>query len=429
MTFFNDPNVRWVVVAITLICTSASVVGCFTFLRKRALVGDAIAHAILPGICLAFMLANSKNPFILLFGAFVSGLAGTFMVDLIVSRTKIKTDAALGLVLSVFYGFGILLLTVIQNSGNAAQSGLDKFLFGKAAAINQQDVIVFAVLSFVLLVVIFLLFHIFKLISFDRDFAKVKGFPVEKLELILSILTVMAIAVGIQAAGVVLMAAFLITPAAAARYWTNDLSVMIVLAILFSVTAGLAGTVISYELPQMPTGPWIVTVITLFTLISVGVGRKKGVLYAYLQQQKNNRKMLKENILKVLFHLGEANGRYYDPRDLTQITDRRQIEGNRLMKGLKWLQREKLVILPNENQVILTEDGVSQGARVTKLHRLWELYLTQYMQLPSDHVHEDAEAIEHIITPEVERELESQLNYPDLDPHDRPINYKAEYNG
>ena len=424
----KDPNVRWVVIAVTLICTSASVVGCFAFLRKRALIGDAISHAILPGICLAFIIAQTKNPLILLVGAFVSGWAGILAIDLIVARSKIKTDAALGLVLSVFYGIGILLLTVIQSSGNAAQSGLDKFLFGKAAAMTLDDIVVFAAFGVLLLIIVLALFNAFKLISFDRDFAVAKGFPVRRLEFTLSVLTVLAIAIGIQAVGVVLMAAFLIAPAAAARYWTHRLEVMVFVAVGFSVVSGLMGTYVSYVVPNMPTGPWIVTVMSVLTIVSVIIGRQKGVLYRWLQQRRNERKILRENILKCLYHLGEIDGNFEALRSRTEIRQRRGIRPPDLKKGLKRLHNLHLVSLI-DNHARLTPEGVSRGARITKIHRLWELYLTRYMQLPADHVHDDAEAIEHIITPELERELERQLAFPTLDPHNQPITYKKRSDG
>lgn len=422
---FQDPNVRWVVVAMTMICTSASTVGCFTFLRKRALIGDAIAHAILPGICIAFMMAQTKNPLILLIGATASGWLGVLLIDLIVERSKLKTDAALGLILSVFYGIGILLLTVIQNSGNAAQSGLDKFLFGSAAAMDQGDVIVFTVFSIILLLIVFAFFPQFRLIAFDRDFAVVKGFPVRPLEFLLSMLTVLAIAIGIQAVGVVLMAAFLITPAAAARYWTHRLATMILLAVAFAVASGLAGTYISYVIPRMPTGPWIVTILTFFTFFSVMLGSRKGVVYAMLQRRRNRRKMLRENVLKCLYHLGEGDGKFKEPRSHEEMQAKRKFTEEKLDWALKKLSALGLVKL-NKGQAALTDKGVTTGARITRIHRLWELYLTNYMQLPADHVHADAEAIEHIITPELERELENQLDYPSVDPHNRPITYQNE---
>lgn len=427
ISFFSlqDPNVRWVVMGVFLMCASSAVVGCFTLLRKRALVGDAISHAILPGVCLAFLITETKNPVFLLIGAFISGWLGAFCVDIITARTKLKTDAALGLVLSIFYGIGILLLTTIQNSGNAAQAGLDKFLFGKAAALTQEDVIVYACFSVILLGIVSLYYHSFKLLSFDRAYASTKGFPVARLETLLSVLTVIAIAIGIQAVGVVLMAALLITPAAAARYWTEHLGVMLILAAIFAAISGIAGAFVSYTTPQMPTGPWIVMVLSFVAMISVLLGRKKGVLAAYFLSLQNREKVLRENILKCLYHLGETDRQFKSGRTLDQILEKRPMPRNDLKRGLRYLQLQRLITWKN-GEVGLTEKGREVGQRVTRIHRLWELYLTKYMDLPADHVHDDAEAIEHIITPELEKELEHQLAYPVIDPHDEPIPYKMD---
>ena len=175
---FADPNIRFVVIGSVLLTASSAIVGSFTFLNKRSLVGDAIAHAVLPGICLGFLLSGTKNPLYLIAGAFVTGWLSLVVVDLITRRTRIKEDTAIGLVLSVFFGFGIVLLTVIQKSGNAAQSGLDHFLFGKAAALVGQDLYTFAVVAILLLVAVFLLFKEFTLLAFDKDFARAIGLPV-----------------------------------------------------------------------------------------------------------------------------------------------------------------------------------------------------------------------------------------------------------
>src|SRR5687768_13517041 len=132
---FRDPNIRFVVLGSVILAASSAVVGTFTFLKKRALSGDAVAHSVLPGVCLAFVLAGNKNPFALIIGAFVTGWISLICIDIITRKSKIKEDTAIGLVLSVFFGMGILFLTAIQRSGNAAQSGLDHFLFGKAASL------------------------------------------------------------------------------------------------------------------------------------------------------------------------------------------------------------------------------------------------------------------------------------------------------
>ncbi len=418
----QDPNVRWVVMAVLLMSVSASVTGCFTFLRKRALVGDAIAHAILPGVCLAFMFTQVKNPIWLLLGATVSGWVGLLCIDFITNHTKLKPDTALSLVLSVFYGFGVFLLTIIQRTGSAAQSGLNNFLFGNAAAMVQEDVRTFALFSGVLLFIIVLLYHPFRLVIFDRDFASVRGFPVKRLELLLSFLTVLAIAIGIQAVGVVLMAALLITPAASARYWSEQLLPMMLLAAIFAAISGVSGAYVSYALPHMPTGPWIVMFLTLFAMGSVLFGKRKGVIAELAQRRRNRKKMLHENILKCLYHLGEKDKKWGLPYSIDQMQEHRHIPLRELKKGIRTLTQQGF-LERNQEKVLLTPNGVREGQRVTRVHRLWEIYLTKYMQLPADHVHDDAEAIEHIITPELEKQLEDLLGKPLSDPHATPIPY------
>ncbi|MDX2303428.1 MAG: iron chelate uptake ABC transporter family permease subunit [Microscillaceae bacterium] len=419
----RDPNVRWVVLGIMLMSAASAVVGVFAYLRKRALVGDAVSHAILPGVCVAFLVTGIKNPWILLGGAFLSGYFSLWCINLISKHSRIKPDTAIALILSVFYGVGILLLTSIQNSGNANQSGLDKFLFGKAAALVYDDVLVFSFFGVLLILVVMLLFIPFKVMAFDRDFAQSSGLPVNALDTVLSVMTVLAITIGIQTVGVVLMAALLITPAASARYWTHNLRIMVILAAAIGAFSGILGAFVSYEWAKMPTGPWVVTFLSLIAVVSVLFGTHKGVWAKLRQLHRNRLKMLEENILKCFYHLGEQDHSFTIARSLEEIQEKRLFELRQLKKGLKRLTRKKLLLL-HADKYALTDQGMEEGKRVTRIHRLWELYLTKHLHLASDHVHEDAEAIEHIITPEIERELEVHLNFPRTDPHQTPIPYK-----
>lgn len=419
---FSDPNVRYVTFGSVLLTGSAAIVGSFTFLKKKALVGDAVAHSVLPGICLAFMLSGTKNPFYIIIGAFITGWLSLVIIDKITSKSKIKEDTAIALILSVFFGIGILLLTIIQHSGNAAQSGLDHFLFGNAAALIGNDLLVFAAVATILLVAVSLFFKEFTLISFDENFAKSIGFPVRGIELILTTLTVLAVVIGIQAVGVVLMAAMLITPAAAARFWTDKIRVMLVLAAILGAIAGLLGTYVSYVAPAMPTGPWIVVIISTIAFISFFFAPKKGIVSRVFRQRQIRNQMGEENILKALYHLGEQDGDFYINRSMEEIIKRRPFKPSVLLKGLKRLNRYGFMQNGGESWA-LTKEGKNKGQRTVKLHRLWELYLTQYLHIASDHVHEDAETIEHILTPELEARLEKLLEYPELDPHKSKIPY------
>lgn len=419
---FADPNIRYVVLGSVLLTASSAIVGTFTFLNKRSLIGDAIAHAVLPGICLGFLVASTKNPFILIVGAFITGWLSLVVVEFISRKTRIKEDTAIGLVLSVFFGIGILMLTVIQKSGNAAQSGLDHFLFGKAAALVGEDLYAFLVVALVLLVVVYLFFKEFSLLAFDKAYAKSIGYPVRMLELILTSLIVLAVVIGIQAVGVVLMAAILITPAAAARFWTDKITVMILLASIFGALSGLSGAYISYIAPAMPTGPWIVIVISTIAFISFFFAPQRGVVYRLLKQQAIRKTINNENVLKVFYQLGEEGNNFFTPRDSGEIIRKRAYDKQKLLGILNRLSGEGYL----ERTAMLwslSEEGKAKAQRIVKIHRLWELYLTTYMKIAPDHVHEDADTIEHLLTPELEAELEKQLDYPKLDPHDSAIPY------
>jgi manganese/zinc/iron transport system permease protein len=424
---FSDPNIVSVVIGVVLLASSAGVVGTFTFLKKQALVGDAVAHAVLPGICLAFLLSGTKNPAILIIGAFSTGWLSLVIMDYITRHSKIKEDTAIALILSVFFGVGILLLTYIQKTGNAAQTGLQSFLFGKAAALVGSDLIVFAVIALILIVTVILFFKELKLIAFDENFASSIGLPVYRLNLLLTSLTVLAVVTGIQAVGVVLMAAMLITPAAAARFWTNDILKMTLIAASLGALSGLAGAYVSYTAPTMPTGPWIVMIISAIALISFFIAPERGIISRMIQQRQLQRQIMDENLLKELYHLGEKDNNNFIERTLKELIEERYFPKQLLKGSLKRLSKRGFV-REQDDKWSFTAAGFEKGKRVVKLHRLWELYLSTYMEIAPDHVHEDAETIEHVITPELEAELEHLLDYPKTDPHDKAIPYSKTNN-
>jgi len=284
LTVFRDPNVQWILLGCLLLGLSSGVIGSFAYLRKQSLMGDALSHAALPGVCIAFMLSGSKSIFFFLIGAAAAGIVATFGIGFITRNTRIKQDAALAIVLSVFFGLGIVMLTQIQHSGNGNQSGLDKFLFGQAATMMLSDVMIMAVISILLIGICALLFKEFKLLSFDPGFARGIGYPVAILEQFIMFLIVIAVVAGIQAVGVVLMAALLITPAVSARYWTEKLGLMVVLSGLFGALSALVGTLFSATGNNLPTGPLIVLVATTLFIFSVIVAPRRGVLSKLLMR-------------------------------------------------------------------------------------------------------------------------------------------------
>lgn len=419
---FDDPNFRVVSLGIVFLSMSAAIVGSFAFLRKRSLVGDAIAHAVLPGIAVAFILTHSKNPLILLTGALICGWIAMYCIEQINTKSKLSADTSIALVLSVFFGAGIFLLTYIQHANIPNQSGLDEFLFGKAASMTRQDLQVYCTVAIVLIIVIISLYKELMLLSFNPDFAQTSGLPVRFLKFTLNSVTVLAIAIGIQSVGVVLMAALLITPAAAARAWSDKLSVMIALAAFTGAASGLVGSYISYSAPAMSTGPWIVMSLSFFAMLSLFFAPKRGMLSRIRQKRANKHKIVNENLLKTFYKIGENKRNFQTTLSNAELLQMRNFTPNEFKKGIGRLKKKNL-ILADSNLHKLSLQGLEEAKRVVRLHRLWEMYLSQRMRLKADHIHASAESIEHIITPEIEEQLLEELNYPELDPHSSPIPY------
>lgn len=297
-----DYTLRTVALGSATLGLVSGALGAFAVLRKQSLLGDAISHAALPGVALGFLLTGSKAPLVLVLGAAVAGWLGTLAVMAVVRNTRIKEDAALGIVLSVFFGFGMLLLTFIQKMPKASQAGLDKFLFGQAATLVQRDVVTMATLGAVALIAVTLLWKEFKLLSFDPDFAGSLGYSTRWLDVLLTSLIVIAIVVGLQTVGVVLMSAMIVAPAAAARQWTERLNVMVVLAGVFGALAGLIGAITSSLVTKLPTGPTIVLYMSGIVFLSLLFAPERGILAKARRQSRQRWQLATEALAVHLLH-------------------------------------------------------------------------------------------------------------------------------
>lgn len=284
-----DYTFRTVALGAALLGAVAGVVGCFAVLRGQSLLGDGISHCALPGIALAFLLTGSTRTEYLLLGALGSGLLAVFLLLAITRGTRVKFDAALALVLSVFFGLGMSLLTYLQGQPNSDQAGLTRFLFGQASALMRRDIWLLAGCGGLVLAVLFLCWKECKLFAFDSAFAESLGFPAAVMTPLLSVLMVVTILLGLQMAGVILMSALLVTPAAAARQWTNRLWCMVLLAAGFGAGAGVLGTALSSSVRRLPTGPAIVVSVSLFFVVSLLFAPHRGILYRRLRRRKNRR--------------------------------------------------------------------------------------------------------------------------------------------
>lgn len=291
--FYFDYTLRNVALGAAILGVVGGVLGCFAVLRRQGLYGDALAHATLPGVCVAFIISGNKTPAVLLLGAAISAGLGALLILAVVSGTRIKQDASLGIVLSVFFGVGTVLLTYIAGTGNSGQSGINRFIFGQAATIVRDDVVTMGILATITLLIVALFFKEFKLLSFNPEFAASLGYPVGKLNLLLTSLIVVAIIIGIQTVGVILMAAMLITPAAAARQWTDRLSTMIFVSGFFGALSGVTGALISASDSDLPTGPLVVLAATGILLLSLFLGIRHGFLWSWHRGRRNRREALR----------------------------------------------------------------------------------------------------------------------------------------
>ena len=415
----RDYNTRLVVICTMLLGCACGLMGGFLLLRKRSLMGDTLSHATLPGVGLSFMLlvalgGDGKSLPILLAGAGITGVIGCAAVLFIREQTRIKDDAAMGIVLSVFFGAGVAILGVIQKMPEGSAAGLESFIYGKTASMVMSD---FQILVFITVCVItcsLLLFKEFRLLCFDENFAAVLGWPVKFLDILLLALITAVTVAGLQAVGLILIIAFLITPAAAARFWTNQLDRMLMLSALIGAASGWIGASLSAFFPRLPAGAVIVLVAALFFVVSMLVGTERGVMIRFLRQSQLEKRMGRQHLLRALYEILEG-GRVTEELNIRtvpfrQIRGRRTWSDRQLRDYIRRAYNEGLVEAPNKaDSILLTETGLVEAKQVTRNHRLWEMYLIEYADVATSRVDRDADMVEHILGDKMVTRLENKL--------------------
>jgi manganese/zinc/iron transport system permease protein len=408
----QDANTRTVLLGTTVLGLAAGVVGTLALLRKRSLMGDAVAHAALPGVCTAFLLFQSRSLPILLAGALLFGALSAAFVAAVTRLTRVREDAAIAIAIGGFFGVGIALSRLIQNLPSGNRAGLDSFIFGKAASMVSADASVILAVAAAVLAAAILLRKEFKLLCFDPDFAAGLGLPVPALDLALMALVCLCTVAGLPAVGVVLMVALLVIPAAAARYWTDSFTTMLVLAAAFGAASALLGTALSAVAPTpasaltrgWPTGPVIVLTASAIFTLSLVIAPRRGLFAAALRRAALTRRIATQNLLRDVYeHLEPAA----DPAAPWAPAAAAR-SGSFPPSVLARAQRQHL-IAPAPGGYVLTADGFNAAARVVRAHRLWELYLIEQADVAPDHVDRDADQIEHVLSPRVIAALEARL--------------------
>ena len=353
---FTDYTLRSISLGTAVLGIICGMLGSFAVLRKQSLLGDAISHAALPGIALAFLITGAKDSNILLLGALASGLIGAYWIRGMISKTHLKSDTALGLVLSLFFGFGMLLLTYIQKQPNANQAGLDKYLFGQAATLVERDVLLMVGVAGVTILVVCLFWKEFKLLLFDQDYTKTLGFNTKFIDILITFFIVVAIVIGLQTVGVVLMSAMLLAPAAAARQWTNNLAVMVFLAALIGGFSGVFGTAISATQNNLSTGPVIILVASFFVVVSFIFSPARGLLFKRIRLIKNRRDLQLKKTLQFMYGIAQTHENIDHPHTIRILNNFQGFT----KKSLRTMEDNQWIVLDNQ-QWALTSKGFSEA--------------------------------------------------------------------
>lgn len=289
LNIMSDYTFQIVALGTGMLGLLSGVVGSFAVLRKESLLGDSLSHAALPGIVIGFLLIGYKEWLVLLLGATVTGLIATALIRWM-SKDIVKFDSALSLVLSSFFGLGLVLLTYAQKFSNANQAGLENFIYGQASGMLRRDVYAILIAASIILLLILLFWKELKIFTFDPVFTETLGFNVRMLRFVLSLMLVVVVILGLESVGVILMSALIVAPAVAARQWTTRLSTMVTLAGIFGAFSGFMGTLISSYYPKMPTGPTIVVIASIFVLISIFFAPKRGLISKSIQYYRRKNK-------------------------------------------------------------------------------------------------------------------------------------------
>jgi manganese/zinc/iron transport system permease protein len=435
--YFTDPVLRAPTIGSMLMCLTAALVGVIVFLRRQSLLGESLSHATYPGVILGVVAAallgvdpagSTLAATCIVVGAFVAALLGLWTIDFLEKKARVRSDSALCFVLASFFGIGLTIASRVQVTHTQLYKQIQMYLYGQAATMTDLHILLYGVLSFVVIAVMVLLYKELQAVNFDRDYASSIGLPAGAIESAFFFLVLLAVVIGIRCVGVVLMSAMLIAPAAAARQYTNRLSLMLILAGVFGLVSGFLGNYLSVELSlhlmqnyegrwlALPTGPSIVVVASCICVLSLLFAPERGLVRRLFRVAHFRYRCMEENLLKAIWRK--------DPEGQITSTDLLRVEtASRWMIGwtLRRLASKGWLVRHKSGAYSLSSDGTARAAHIVRLHRLWELYLTEFLGMGVERVHPIAEEMEHIITPDLEKRLNELLNHPKTDPHQQPI--------
>ena len=399
LTLQGGFNTNAVILGTTLLGIAAGVIGAFALLRKRSLTADALSHATLPGIAGAFLIATSlgysgRSMPVLMVGAAITGIIGVACIHLILHHTRLKEDAAIGIVLSVFFGIGIVLLSLVQSSESGSGAGLNHYIYGQTAAMTRSDAFLMGAIGIVSSLIALVLLKEFMVVCFNETFARSTGLPVWLIDSVMLGLVVLITVSGLQAVGLILIVAMLIIPPAASRFWTDRLWRLVLISAVIGGLSGYAGASISALFPRKPAGSVIVLVAGAIFMVSMLLAPSRGVLADSIRRIRLRVLIARDHVLESLYEIE------LDPMRTRKPTAPKLLIALIIRRG--W-------ITSANGELSLTEPGRIQGKRIHRNHQLWEQYLVSYADIAPTHVDWSVDQVEHVLTDELISELEAAL--------------------
>lgn len=358
-----------VLIGAVILGVAAGVLGAFAVLRQRSMVGDALSHAALPGVCVAFVATGAKDAATLAIGAAVAGVLASILILAIERTGRIRPDAAIGVVLTGFFSLGIVMLTFLANFNNSSQAGLDKYLFGQAAGLLESDLLIMGLLCAASLAFVAIAFRPLKAALFDMTFSGSIGLPVRLIELSMTAMLVIAIVIGVRTVGAILMVAMLIVPTVTARQLTNRLPVLLVVAGLVGAAVGTAGSLISTA-ASVPTGPVIVIVGFVVAMAAVLFAPGRGVVWKAGRTMRVRRRANNEGVLidlETAVHSGA-------PPTAGQLAALSGRPAGTVRRALRDLDRAG-ALKRDGDQIYLSESGAAAVHALLDRRELWSVWL------------------------------------------------------
>jgi manganese/zinc/iron transport system permease protein len=403
LIFQGGYNTSLVVVGTLFLGAMAGLIGTFALFRKRALVGDVLAHSTLPGIGIAFLIsawwgATERSTLVLLLGAFLSGMAALTVIQWVTARSRLSEDAILGSTLSVFFGAGVLVLSIIQSLGVGGEGGLNHFIFGQTASIRYYDALFMIIAMAIALGVVVALFKEFSLACFDRPYLKAIGWSDTYIDIVMMSLLIFVTLMGLQVVGLLLVIALLVIPPTSARFWSDRLSHIALISAFIGSVSGYLGASLSAVLPHSPAGAVIVLTSGACFFLSFLFGTRRGFIRAYA-------KFLSLRIFYTRDHFLRRGYETLERGNTVFFSGEKGFFGS-LGRLIARVQGE---IVSHRKGFELTEKGISRAAQLVRNHRLWETYLVEYSGCLPSHVDVSADLVEHVLSPQVVRELEESL--------------------